>query len=415
MHTNFLQVLQCPYCGGSFELETGPNLRLRGEEIAHGVIRCQCAAYPVVDGIPVLLAGYGGEGDFQRMLANEPEKALCAMLDLDEARQESFKQLLARGSDVTYREWVSFFSPGNEGPYFIHRFANPTYLVAQTILRALGSDGRAFAGRVVDLCGGAGHLARTLCRLAGNAAGREVVLTETNFWKLWLARRIVAPQCVPVCCDAEAPLPFKRGSFSMAFCSDAFHYVWTKRLFACEMMRLTGDEGAMVVNHAHNALCENFSAGLPLAPHWWRNLFAEAGVRMFKESEVLNRVLDHGRIDLSHDYSDQDLADEQALFFIAARWENFFRQYDGVPAEPAETARRLNPLYEVEADGENEILRLRFPTAQYETEFGACKRYLPEQVTLPAGTLQKMEAGQSDEVWRELAARYVLLDLPAGY
>ncbi len=412
MRLNLLEILQCPYCGGSFDLDEGANLRRLGDDIAHGVLRCPCASYPVVDGIPVLLAGYGGDGEFQRMLASEPEQALHAMLDLDDDRRESFRRLLARGDQITYREWVGFFSPGPEGPYFIHRFANPTYLVGQAILRAVGSDDRIFSRWAIDLCGGAGHLARTLCQFSGGAG---VVLTETNFWKLWLARRIVAPQCVPVCCDAEAPLPFKRGAFSLAFCSDAFHYVWSKRLFACEMMRLVGDDGAIVLNHIHNALRENFSAGLPLAPEWWRNLFAENGARIFKESEALDRILERGEIDLTRNYSNAELNDEQALFLISARPEGLFRKYEIGGAGPTARATHLNPLYVSQREGGYDILQLQFPSRQYETEFEACKRYLPERVELLAGALKKIEAGQLDGAWRELAEHYVLLDLPDGY
>jgi len=412
MRLNLLEILQCPYCGASFDIDAGPNLRRSGEEIEHGVLRCQCATYPVVDGIPVLLAGYGGDGDFQRMLANEPERALQTMLDLDDARQSVFRRLLAQGEEVSYREWVGLFSPGNEGPYFIHRFANPTFLVGQAILRAVANDRRLFSRRVIDLCGGAGHLARSLCQLSG---GAEVVLTETNYWKLWLARRIVAPQCAPVCCDSEAPLPFKRGAFSLALCSDAFHYVWSKRMLACEMIRLAGDDGVIILNHVHNSLCENFSAGLPLAPEWWRNLFAEIGVRVFKETEVLDSVLDRREIDLTRDYSNEELSDEQALFLIATRLKGLYRTYADVATQPSARATRLNPLYQLTPEGENEVLQLNFPSPQYETEFGACKRYLPERVELPAGTLRKIEAGQLDGAWREIAERYVLLDLPDGY
>lgn len=253
MRLNLLEILECPYCGGSFALDEGASLRRSGDEITTGVLRCQCASYPVVDGIPVLMAAYSGDAAFQQLLADDPDQALFTALELDEERQAAFKQFLAQGDAGTYRNCIEIFSPGNEGPYFVHRFANPTYLVGQTILRAVGSDQRCFTRRAIDLAGGSGHLTRALCEIAG---GAEVFLAETNFWKLWIARRIIAPECIPVCCDAEAPLPFKRGSFSLAFCSDAFHYIWSKRQFACEMMRMAGDDGVIVINHVHNALRE---------------------------------------------------------------------------------------------------------------------------------------------------------------
>lgn len=412
MRLNLLEILQCPYCGGSLALDDGPSLRRSGDEIATGVLRCQCASYPVVDGIPVLMAAYSGDAAFQQLLADDPDQALFTALELDEERQAAFKQFLAQGDAGTYRNCIEIFSPGNEGPYFVHRFANPTYLVGQAILRAVGSDQRCFTRRAIDLAGGSGHLTRALCEIAG---GAEVFLAETNFWKLWIARRIIAPECIPVCCDAEAPLPFKRGSFSLAFCSDAFHYIWSKRQFACEMMRMAGDDGVIAVNHVHNALRENYSVGLPLAPQWWRNLLTDYGARVFKESEALDSVIERRAIDLSRDYSDEELADEQALFLIATRLEGMFRKYEYPSAQFDSGVWRLNPLYEIERSGDGAILRLTFPSASYEDEYKACKRYLPERLELTNETIGNLEAGELSGEASELAGRYIALNVPKGY
>src|SRR5262245_61450710 len=207
MRSNLLEILQCPYCGGSFDLDEGPSLRRSGDQIITGVLRCQCAGYPVVDGIPILMAAYAGDASFLQLLEDDLEQALLTALELDDERGACFKEFPARGEAAASRDWVEVVSPGDEGPYFVHRFANPTYLVGQAVLRAVGSDRRCFARRAIDLAGGSGHLTRALCEIA---AGAEVLLAETNFWKLWIARRIVAPELIPVCCDAESHLPFRR-------------------------------------------------------------------------------------------------------------------------------------------------------------------------------------------------------------
>jgi uncharacterized protein YbaR (Trm112 family)/SAM-dependent methyltransferase len=411
MQTKLLEILCCPYCGGDFSLDAGPSLLRRGDEIINGLLHCPCATYAVVDGIPVLLAGYVNES-FQQLLTENAEQALYWMLDLDEARQAGFERFLASGEAGTYQECLELFCPGSEGPYFVHRFANPTYLIGQALLRTAGSDRRCFARRAIDLGGGSGHLARALCQIAG---GAEVWLAEPNFWKLWLARRFVAPECLPICFDAEAPLPFKRGSFSLAFCSDAFHYIWSKRMFAGEMTRLVGDDGVILVNHAHNALQENYSVGLPLAPQWWRNLFAEQGVRIFKESEVLDSIVEHRAIDLSHDYTDAELAEEQALFLIATRHSDIFRVYAYPGAQFTAGQWRINPLYHVERGERGAVLHLQFPSPSYEDEYRACKRYLPAQLELRAEDLNKLATGVLDDELRALAERYVLLNLPERY
>src|SRR5215475_8242447 len=190
MRMKLLEILQCPYCGGSFELDGGPSLRMSDEEVNSGVLRCPCAGYPVVDGIPVLMATYAGDTTFQRLLTEDPRLALFTALELDEERQAAFLRFLARDDAGTYRECLEIFLPGDEGPYFVHRFANPTYLVGQAILRAIGADRRLFTRRAIDLAGGSGHLTRALCQIAG---GAEVFLAETNLWKLWIARRFIAP------------------------------------------------------------------------------------------------------------------------------------------------------------------------------------------------------------------------------
>ena len=181
------------------------------------------------------------------------------------------------------------------------------------------------------------------------------------------------------------------------------------------MMRITGDDGVIVVNHVHNALIENYSAGLPLAPQWWRNLLADYGARVFKESEALDSVIEYRAINLSRDYSDDELADEQALFLIATRLEGIFRKYEYPGAQFDSGVWRINPLYEVERSGDGSVLRLQFPSPSYEDEYKTCKRYLPERLELTNETIGNLEAGKLDGELRELAERYIALNVPKGY
>src|SRR5205809_886677 len=83
------------------------------------------------------------------------------------------------------------------------------------------------------------------------------------------------------CADAHVSLPFASGAFRLAVCSDAFHYIWTKRLLSAEMLRLIGDDGAVALTHAHNSGRDNPSAGMPLAPDGYRALFEPLDSRAF--------------------------------------------------------------------------------------------------------------------------------------
>ena len=58
---------------------------------------------------------------------------------------------------------------------------------------------------------------------------------------------------------------------------------------------------------------------------------------------------------------------------------------------------------------------MRFPSAEYEAEYGAARRYLPERVTLDDARIARAQAGEWDDELRTLRAQHVLLDLPARY
>ncbi len=410
MQGNLLDILRCPYCGSTLNLEEGESLERQDEGIVNGIIFCQCSAYPVVAGIPVFTTDLATDQARKHLANGRPEEALLTMLGLEEeARQTAFRGFLEKGAAGTYRDGVEILCPDAEGTYFIYRFSDPTFLVGSALLRAIGSDARCWKKRAIDLCGGSGHLTRVLCQMSG---GREVILADSFFWKLWLAKRITAPDCQPVCCDANQPLPFARDEFSLAVCSDAFHYIWSKRLLAGEMVRLTGDEGVVVLSHIHSALGENFSEGMPLAPEWWRNLFAEVNPRLFRESEVFERVVKRQPVNLSPNYSDEELGEEAALFLIATKLDGLFRSYESVERLSVSGVLRVNPLYEW--DAETETLRLRFPSPEYEEEFGLCKRYLPERAEITPDTFRNLSALPEGEL-RQLIERCVLLDLPEGY
>lgn len=410
MQGNLLDILRCPYCGSTLNLEEGESLERQDEGIVNGIIFCQCSAYPVVAGIPVFTTDLATDQARKHLANGRPEEALLTMLGLEEeARQTAFRGFLEKGAAGTYREGVEILCPDAEGTYFIYRFSDPTFLVGSALLRAIGSDARCWKKRAIDLCGGSGHLTRVLCQMSG---GREVILADSFFWKLWLAKRITAPDCQPVCCDANQPLPFARDEFSLAVCSDAFHYIWSKRLLAGEMVRLTGDEGVVVLSHIHNSLGENFSEGMPLAPEWWRNLFAELNPRLFREREVFERVVTRQPVDLSPNYSDEELGEEAALFLIATKLDQVFRRYEPAEALPVSGRLRVNPLYEW--DAETALLRLTFPSPEYEEEFGLCKRYLPERAEIAAAALNDLSSLPEGEL-RQLIERCVLLDLPEGY
>jgi uncharacterized protein YbaR (Trm112 family)/SAM-dependent methyltransferase len=339
MNTDLLELLRCPFCGTRLRLLNDRSLSVGTEGVDTGVLCCACCAYPVVAGIPFLRMGQVAETAMCLLGDGAHDQALFTLLELEETKRPEWERIRC-GPRVTFREALALLSPNAEGDYLLYRFSDPTFLCSEAVLRAVRRDQRCAGGRVLDLCGGTGHLTRSLCR---GAAGTEVVLADLSFWKLWLARRFLAPSCRAVCCDATQPLPFARETFALVFCSDAFHFVWTRRLLAGEMLRLLGSSGAVVLPHLHNLLYHNPSAGMPLAPADYRSLFEDIRPQLFKESTLLDSILAGRPVDLSESCADEDLNAEPALVLIAARPEGNLALSEGAGEEDPERPLAVNP------------------------------------------------------------------------
>lgn len=411
MHEDLLNLLRCPFCGTRFTLEQNSALRRTRTRIDTGVIGCECCAFPIVGGIPVLLADDTTRHAMHALEAGRHEAALIALLGLDDTRGAAFGRLLETGGAFTYRKAIELLSPDAEGAYFVYRFSDPTFVMADALVHAIGQE-PAVAGRALDICGGSGHLTRALMR---PGPSREAVLADVHFWKLWLASTFTAPDSVPVCCDVNQPLPFEAGSFPMVVLSDAFPYIWHKRLLAGEMLRVAGPDGVVVMPHLHSALGDNFSAGMTLTPASYRNLFAELGPRLFSDEALLTQAIDRTGLDLSVDVSPADLGHEPSLTLVASHHERIFRHYEPRDVLAVAGVVTVNPLYRIDRRGAATELTLTFPTPEYEEEFGACRRYLPANVRIDADLSKPLTPATVGPRYAELLRRQVLIDMPLRY
>jgi uncharacterized protein YbaR (Trm112 family) len=409
MDVSLLEVLRCPFCGTQLDLVENAALVREGSEIRWGVLGCQCCAFPVIDSIPVLMADEPTRAAMHAMEAGRTGEALASMLGLDAAAADRLWTLF-EGHTVTYREALEIISPDAEGTYFVYRFSDPTFVLAESLVRAIGADRRRTT-RVIDLCGGSGHLTRVLSELSD----RPVVVADVYYWKLWLAQRFTAPGCAPLCCDANHPLPFTREAFSLVVLSDAFPYIWHKRLLAGEMMRLASDGGTILMPHLHSSLGFNFSAGMTLTPAAYRELFGPAHPWLFRDSDLLNDILAHTAIDLSRGVTPEQAGDEPSVTLLASRDPQVFRQHRLADPGVLKGELRVNPLYRVEQHGGQATLTLAFPTPEYEEEFGGVRRYLPDTLTLQAELGGRLEPSQFGTAYTDLRRRRVLLDTPARY
>jgi len=419
MRNDTLELLRCPYCGGRLTLVESLFHRRDDDAIHDGVLGCHCCIFPVVDGIPVLHLQTSATTALDRMKGERPDLARRTMFGLDDEAQAAAFDAVASSATATFRDTVEALGPNFEGGYFLYRFSDPTYLVAQAVVRAIGATVLGGSRRAVDICGGSGHVTRTLLDLSS----APPVLADLYFAKVWLARRFTAPGCEPVCCDGNAPMPFARGAFALAMCTDAFMYIWTKRQFVGEMERLIDAArtdlerpGAILIGHTHNERTWSPSHGQPLSPEGYADLFETIEPRLFGELGLFADVVRGGPLDLSRRDDPQTLDANPALTIVASRDPRVFAAHAlPQPAAAPSGELRLNPLYAVSPDGDRLRLRLEFPNAEYEDEYGACRQYLPEELTLDRAALAAIEAGRTTPATLDLLRRKIVVDLPKRY
>ncbi len=415
MHTSTFDILRCPYCGSRLDLVTSSFHETSGDEIHTGILGCQCCIFPVVDGIPVMHLQPNATAARDLVEQRKPLEARRAMFGLEEAPAiaEQVDALIA-SPDATYRAIVEAFGEYLEGGYFLYRFADPTFIVGHALVRAIGRTVLRGGGRAVDVCGGSGHLTRSLMDLSSPAP----VLADLYFAKVWLARRFTAPGCEPVCCDGNSPMPFARGAFRFAMCSDAFMYIWTKRQFVLDLLRLIDGHApaAAMISHTHNQCTWTPSHGQPLTPAGYRNLFETLEPRVFGESGLFADVVRGGPLDLSRADSEKTLEAEQALAIIASTDPQVFTPHalDAPPSQPIGEFH-VNPLYVAGGGGASVRYRLRFPSEDYEQEYGAFRQYLPEEVTIARADLEALASGRVPPGAADLVRRRVVVDLPRHY
>jgi len=411
-----LEILRCPYCGGRLDLVTSLFHCRTGDEIQDGVLGCQCCIFPVVDGIPVLHLQPAATTARDQIQAGRPDLARRTMVGLDDEAAARAFEAATESDRATYRETVEALGPNFEGGYFLYRFSDPTYIVAQAVTRAVGATVLGGSKRAIDICGGSGHVTRTLLELST----APPVLADLFYPKIWLARRFTAPGCEPVCCDGNAPMPFARGAFSLAMCTDAFMFIWTKRQFVNEMERLVDASGAALIGHAHNERVWSPSHGQPLSAEGYASLFETIEPRLFAEARLFADVVNGGPLDLSRSDTIADLERDAALTMVASRHPGVYARH-AVPIPTAAAGEfRVNPLYVPAEDSAvaastGTRLRLRFPSEDYEQEYGACREYLPEEVTLDPAAAAALATGRVSPEIADLVRRKVIVDLPKRY
>ena len=171
----------------------------------------------------------------------------------------------------------------------------------------------------------------------------------------------------------------------------------------------------VVINHTHNQLVWSPSHGNALTPSGYRNLFETATPRVFGESTLFADVVQGATLDLTRSDEDRSLDAEVALTLIASRVDAIFAKHALDIPRASGGEWRINPLFHVEDQGDRLNATLRFPSSDYEDEYGACRAYLPDQVFIDAGAFRALQSGASPASLDEWIRRRVIVALPALY
>ncbi len=406
MKHTLIAKLECPFCGSPLELADCAGDSRDATGVTHGVLYCSCNSYPIVDGIPYFREGDLGPRAIELLDRRDANCARATLLEVDPSVVASLREA------KSFRDALALFDLGPEAHYFLYRFSDPRFVGSDAVVRAaagadshLACNGDAIA---IDLCGGTGHLTRSIQR-----TGRfsSVVLTDYFFWKVWLGKRFVAPGCEAACIDGNRALPFCRGTFDLLLCSGAFEYVWARRSLADEIKRSLSLQGVALITHLKNINCDTFNPGMPLDPAGYRRLFNDWPNRAFNESELFRAAVDGKAIDFNAGRTDEELEAEPGLAIVASRVGATFTR-KRIEAEPAGDRLAMNPLYARSGD----VFALQFPTEEYEAEFEECLAYLPRSVQLTREQAEAIDAAAFDAPsLASLRAQRMILDLPKEY
>jgi SAM-dependent methyltransferase len=166
--------------------------------------------------------------------------------------------------------------------YYRHRFALPRTLAAYATLQLLPSSQKP----ILDIACGYGHLAHYLTRRRDPA---PVIGIDFNFFQLWGAKQIVAPDAEYACVDVNGALPFIDDAFSSSFCSDAFQFLREKKNLIAELERCAPGKPLILTRVGNRTARPN--TGDELSAEEYCDLLGRQTTRAFGEHELIRHYL----------------------------------------------------------------------------------------------------------------------------
>jgi len=272
----FSEWLVCPFCKSHFNMVDVTNTE-KGE--IYGILKCDCNCYPIVAGIPILkkdthkYVALIKSGQLQkalyfllvpqrelenilarRILSHIPNVSIIKKVGyslisrLEQRKIGRIKnQILGNLDKKTCLEYIKYYFTYHYESidaynYFAYRFGLPRHLVALSFTQIL----KDFDGPVLDLACGFGHVTRSL--LKNNSSEESPVIgMDSNFFTLYVAKKLLSPKAYFVCSDGSLSLPFNNKSFSAVICVDGIHYFPDKVALVNELNRISTDKGCLML------------------------------------------------------------------------------------------------------------------------------------------------------------------------
>jgi SAM-dependent methyltransferase len=404
---------------------------------AFGVLRCSCAAYPVVDGVPILQRtlvgvfehtsgasaseGVSPDDLIAWIVEGHTDRALVrCLLATSPTRwriwrrwqeQRKIARFLASRDRWTGRDAIRFlFGPPRIDlgldDYFLYRFSQPRFLAALSLASNLPAGDRP----VLDLACGIGHLAHYLTRRNPRSA---VVGLDMNFDHVWIARHWVAPEASYVCANVADGLPFVANAFSGVVVSDAYHYFPSRQGLMREVDRVAPGQPLLLTRVGNRDVMPNEGDESTL-----RGYLAELApgpCRVFSEDRLVRTYLERDNPLAGTDESEEGL--------VHCKWLTFARNLEPRSPEPgcewawphAVGRIALNPIYRQHDTHDGRQLRFQFPGTWFAYENHRMLEYHPRRALLAQDDLAALSTGRWTAGLDTALRQFVLVGLPERY
>jgi SAM-dependent methyltransferase/uncharacterized protein YbaR (Trm112 family) len=447
-------ILRCPYCHGRFRFDEMQRPAECNAEF--GILRCNCGAFPVVDGIPIVLRprvsmfahttgatrvhGVAVAHVVRLIEGGRPLEALVECLAIPmlpplarrwlparvvdshagyrvarwRGKRKLRRQVLARRRAISAQALLDFYYQLGQplgraiGDYFILRFAQPRHLAALALLAALPGGEKP----VLDIACGLGHFEHYLSERTDPAAAIGI---DMNYFQLWIARHWIATRSRFVCAKAQDGLPFSSDAFSATLCSDAYHLLPGRPELRQEIERCAPGRPVLLTGVGNRAVMPN--EGLELTVQEYLDEFGAVDVRSFSETDLVRAYLRRSNPFVPPARSPLELNETKWLSFAWNVPPTVRDPLWGKDAWPHAVGQiNVNLIYRSTRTKEGDLhLRFTFPSVWFAYENHGMLSYHPQQATISRAQLQRLAAWRDDPSLAALVESFVLIGLPTRF